>query len=287
MALDCRTNNVVVISDTHCGCRLALCDPKGHRLDDGGTYKASPLQKKIYSMWREFWDVVVPETVKGEPYVVVHNGDAIDGTHHGSTTQISQNLDDQEEIAYQVLAPIVDKAQAYFHIRGTEAHVGKSAVSEERLARRLGAVPNEDGQFARWDLWKTIGPKGDLIHLLHHVGSTGSQHYEATAPYRELMEEMLEAARWQNRRPSVIVRSHRHRALEISAPVGNSSEHETGMAMAVITPCWQAKTPFAWKIPGARLSTPQFGGTILRYHEKDNVLFNRLKVWTVGRTKTT
>lgn len=281
-----KVSNIVYISDTHCGCRLALCPPEGVRLDDGGFYKPSPFQDKIYEMWRYFWDVHVPETIKGEPYVVVHNGDAVDGVHHNSTTQISHNLNDQEEIAYQLLAPIVDGAAAYYHIRGTEAHVGKSAAAEERLARRLGAVPNEDGQYARYDLWKEIGPNGDLVHFLHHIGTTGSQAYEATAVYKELIEEMVEAARWANQRPTVIVRSHRHRAIEISSPIGGDDDHETNMAMSIVSPAWQGKTPFVWKIPGGRLATPQFGGGVLRYHEKDNVLFNRLKVWTVGRSKT-
>lgn len=280
-----QTNNIVYFSDLHAGCRLALCPPEGVKLDDGGSYIPSAFQLKMYALWREFWDDFVKSTVKREKYVVVFNGDAIDGVHHNSTTQVSHNLDDQEEIAYQLMAPVIDKAEAFYFIRGTEAHVGKSAVSEERLARRLGAVPNEDGQYARWDLWKSIGPHGDLVHFLHHVGACGSQSYEATAIYKELIEEMVEAARWNNKRPTAIVRSHRHRALEISTPIGGDGEHETNMAMSIVTPCWQGKTPFTFKIPGARLSTPQFGGGVLRYHEKDNVLFNRLKVWTVGRSK--
>jgi len=31
-----------------------------------------------------------------------------------------------------------------------------------------------------------------------------------------------------------------------------------------VTPAWQGKTPFVWKIPGGRLSQPQFGGVIIR-----------------------
>lgn len=31
------TNNIVCFSDTHSGCRLALCPPEGVDLDDGGA----------------------------------------------------------------------------------------------------------------------------------------------------------------------------------------------------------------------------------------------------------
>lgn len=275
-------NNLVVVSDIHSGCRLALCPPEGITLDDGGTYKPSSFQKKLWKYWRIFWDEFVPEAVKGEPYGVVINGDATEGNHHGATTQISQNLGDQIEIAFKVLDPIAKKCKGKFWlIRGTEAHVGPSAVNEELLAKRLGAVPNKEGQYARYELWKNVGPK--LVHLLHHVGSTGSQAYEATAVHKELVESFVESARWRRVPPDVIVRSHRHRHIETTIATGDDG-HNTGRATAVVTPAWQGKTPFAWKVPGARLSTPQFGGIVIRYAHGE--LFIRSKVWTVDRSET-
>jgi hypothetical protein len=275
-------NNLVVISDTHCGCRVALCHPDGASLDDGGDYMPSGLQKKLWSYWRTFWDEFVPEATRNEPFAVIHNGDAIDGVHHGSTTQISNNLEDQGELAYRILEPVVEACQGrYYHIRGTEAHVGKSAVEEERLAKRLGAIPNETGQYARYDLWARVGPK--LTHFLHHIGSTGSQAYEATAPHKEVTEELIESVRWGNVHPDVVVRSHRHRAIETRIP-GVNSDGKRGWISSVVTPCWQAKTPFAWKIPGARLSTPQFGGIVIRYAHGE--LFTRCYVETIDRSRT-
>lgn len=276
-------NNLIVISDTHCGCKVALCN-NVNRLDDGGTYRPSRFQKKLLDMWKVFWEEFVPEATRGEPYAVVMNGDAIDGVHHNSTTQISHNLEDQSEIAYHLLSPVVDSCNGrYFHIRGTEAHVGKSGAEEERLAKRLGAIPNELNQYARYDLFKTVGP--NLIHCLHHIGTTGSQAYEATAVHKELTEEFLESARWGNDPPDIIVRSHRHRYLETAMPIQRRREKfETGIARSIVTPAWQGKTPFVWKIPGGRLSTPQFGGVVIRWAHDE--LFARAKVWTVQRSKT-
>lgn len=276
--------NIVVVSDTHCGCRLALCPPAGAQLDDGGTYKPSGFQRKLWSMWREFWDVFVPDATRGEPYGVVCNGDIVDGVHHRATTQISHNLEDQSEIAYNVFAPIVDECEGRFWmVRGTEAHNGPSDREEELLGKRLGAIPNAEGQYARWDLYKRIG--GDkLAHFLHHIGTTGSQAYEATAVHKELVESFVEAARFQRRPPDVVVRSHRHRYIETTIATQRPGEkHETGVARAVVTPAWQGKTPFVWKIPGGRLSTPQFGGLVIRY--VDGELFVRAKVWTVDRSR--
>jgi hypothetical protein len=117
--------NIVAISDTHFGCKLALC-PDKFQLDEGGYYTPSKLQKVVNSYWKQFWQWVAKST-KGEDFVVVHNGDSLDGIHHNSVTQITQNIDDQKRIAYGMMNPVLSnpKCKGYFHIRGTEAHAGK------------------------------------------------------------------------------------------------------------------------------------------------------------------
>jgi len=270
-------NNLVVISDIHVGCRVGLMPSEGYVPDDGGRVMPSDLQLKLWSMWREFWDDFVPAATRGEPYAVCFNGDAIDGSHHGSVTQWTHNLEDQRRCAESILAPIVDNAARYYHIRGTEAHVGSSSQDEEALARNLGAIPNDAGQYARFDLWIMVGKY--LGHLLHHIGTTGSQAYEATAVHKELTESFGEAARWGERPPDFIIRSHRHRYIKTEIPT------ERGHAFAAVTPSWQGKTPFVWKIPGGRLSTPQFGGLVVRQSDTDGELFLRPKVWTLKRSR--
>src|SRR5262249_17336948 len=131
-------NNLVVVSDTHTGCKLALVHKDGAELDDGGEYHPSKLQLKLWDYWEEFWGEFVPSVVRDEPFPVVHNGDAIDGVHHQAVHQWTHNLEDQSKHAEKILAPVVDLCEGrYFHIRGTEAHVGKSGQEEERLARKL------------------------------------------------------------------------------------------------------------------------------------------------------
>jgi hypothetical protein len=271
--------NLVVISDTHCGCKLAICPTGKIPLDSGGTYQASRFQRQIWVLWREFWDQWVPTVTRGEPYDLVHNGDAIDGVHHNSTTQISHNLEDQIRIAEAVLKPEIAKCKqsggTYYHIRGTEAHVGQSGENEERLARNLGAKPNREGQYARYDLWKRVGPTC-LVHLMHHIGTTGSAAHEASAVNAELTAEYVEAARWRREAPDFIVRAHRHRSIAVDL---NSAK---GYAAAIVTPAWQGKSAFAWRIPGARISEPQMGGILIR--QGDEEAFYRRKVWSFDRS---
>lgn len=267
-------NNLVVVSDIHCGSAVGLMPRNGVVLDDGGQYGPSSLQLKLCDMWDEFWNDFVPDATRGEPYGVLFNGDALDGKPHGSVAQITDNMEVQERIAREVLAPVVAGAERYWHVRGTEAHVGKSAQHEESLARSLGAIPDAIGNHARYDLWIRIGNR--LVHALHHVGTTGSTAYEATAVHKELVEELTEAARWGEEPPDCIIRSHRHRHILTEIPTSR------GRAIATVTPAWQGKTPFVWKIPGGRLAPPQFGGLVVRYaHGR---LFVDPKVWTPTRS---
>jgi hypothetical protein len=270
--------NLVVISDLHVGCRLALCHPDGFQTDDGGMYRPSAFQRKVWAMWSFFWSDFVPEATRGEPFAVVCNGDAIDGSHHGSTTQISHNIEDQRRHAQKILAPVVEACKGrYYHVRGTEAHVGQASEDEEALARSLNAIPNALGQHARNDLWFMVGDS--LGHILHHIGTTGSQAFESTAVHRELVEEFIEAARTGARPPDWIIRSHRHRYLRTEIPTAR------GHSIAATTPSWQGKTGYAWKIAGARLSAPQFGGVVVR-QSADGEVFVRPKVWTAERSAT-
>jgi hypothetical protein len=55
-----RVRNLIVISDTHCGCRLALHPPECSRLDDGGRYMPSEFQLALWEYWQIFWKEWVP-----------------------------------------------------------------------------------------------------------------------------------------------------------------------------------------------------------------------------------
>jgi len=268
---------VIVVGDTHIHSKLGLCHPDGCGNDDGGPYMPSNAQRAMWVRWEEFWGEWVPMVTKGGPFAVVHIGDATDGVHHGTTTTISNNLQDQANHAYRVLRPIVEACEGrYYHIRGTEAHVGQSAQEEERLAQRLGAIPNSEGQHARWELWLQVG--NDLCHFMHHIGTTGSSAYELTAVYKEFVEMCVEAGRWGRELPQAVIRGHRHRYAE-----SRVATHK-GYGVCVVAPGWQLKTPFTFKIAGARVSQPQIGGLFIGYGDEDG-LYTRSRVWDVGPPK--
>ena len=257
-------DNLVVVSDLHAGCQFGLCPPNGVHLDGGGRYTPNTIQERVYGYWRHFWDKWVPHITEGQPYAVCVNGDSLDGIHHNSVHQISHNLAMQREYARSLLCELAERCRdmgtPFWVVRGTEAHVGQSGQDEEELARDLGARENEFGQHARHELWVYVGPW--LGHVMHHVGTTGSQHYETTGVHKELTESFTEAARWGEQPPDFIVRSHRHRMIRTELPTRN------GNAFSVVTPGWQAKTPFTYRVAGGRITQPQFGGICIRNGEE-------------------
>lgn len=245
--------NLVVVSDTHVGSTLALC--KRHKLDDGGFFDPSELQQKVWALWEDFWDFVYKQ-IGNEPFVLVHNGDILDGQNKGRTTALTTfNLTVQSRLAVEILGPHAKKAKRYFQIRGTEAHAGISAQEEEAVACALGAEQDEQGNYSRWELWMKFGV--ELIHFAHHISSTVSTAYESSAPMREMVSAFVEAGQHKLRAPSFIVRSHRHRFIQISAPGGK----------IVTTPAWQLKTPFTHRIDRTR--APQLGGLLIRLDAND------------------
>lgn len=255
--------NIIVVSDLHCGCQFGLCTSKKFQLDGGGYYEPSDLQKKVYRWWRMFWNQWVPQVTKGEKYILVINGDILDGRHHQNTTQISHNLSDQENLAYEILAPVTEKAEKLYIIRGTEAHAGKSAENEERLAEKLKSEKNLQGNHAWFELWIKLNRA--RCHFTHHIGTTGRTHYETSAVMAELAELYAEAGRWKKNPPDVVCRSHRHRSIEVRVPSA------LGYGISFVTAGWQLKTPYTYRIPGGRISTPQFGGSLIRSGDEDDV----------------
>ena len=271
--------NIVVISDQHAGCQLGLCPPTV-RLDNDGIYKSNKAQKFVYYFWQFFWEEWIPMVTKEEPYIVVNNGDALDGIHHQSTTQISQNIQDQILIAEKLLMPIVKNplCEKYFHVRGTEAHSGIAGIYEEQLAKELGSVQNDVGQYASWEHFIQIGQHKKLCHFTHTVGTSSSAAYESTAANREVVEMLIEAARWGEKAPDCIVRSHRHKQIEIRKASKN------GYSTMFITPGWQLKTPFSYRIVQGRVSAPEIGGYLIREGDEDG-LYTRFKVMKTKRPK--
>jgi hypothetical protein len=124
-------------------------------------------------------------------------------------------------------------------------------------------------------MWIRLGGKA-LVHLTHHVGISGTMFYESTAPMKELTEAYVEAGCWHDEAPDVVVRSHRHRNIEVRI------QTYKGFCTACTTAGWQLKSPYTYRFSG-RMGAPQIGGTLVRCGDED--VYTRHFIRTIGRTK--
>lgn len=250
--------NYVSFGDTHIGCKLALAPP-ATVADFGARLAQSDNQKVLWSWFNEFFNEFVPWATKGEPFALVHGGDIVDGVHHRSTTQTTQDMAAQEALAVQTLEPFVERAHAFYCIAGTPAHAGESWIAERRIARDLGAVavPGTNDERLFMEVNMMVGDA--LVNDLHHVSVASTHQSDPAGLQRELIEQQITAAKAGARAPDVILRHHRHRNCHVNVPTEGGNR-----AHAVAVPGWQLKTPFVWKTPG-RNHLPHFGGAVIRY----------------------
>lgn len=250
-----KVRNVVVIGDTHCGSSIALMPPR-FKNREGQIINQSPQQKILWKWWKEFWEFA-EEICAGDPFIVVHNGDMIDGSHHGTTQLGTNNVSKQREMFVDMMKPRLENAEAFYCTCGTMAHAGQSSADEESCARQLNAVKDSNGNHVRQDLWIEMG--ADLIQFAHHIGVTSSQAYKSS-PAMRLMASMYGAAgEWGFRPPTIMIRSHAHDYVEVKRP----------NCRVVVCPAWQLKSDWVWGKDTASL--PIIGGLVLRQGEQGKV----------------
>jgi hypothetical protein len=250
---------VVCVSDLHTGSRAGLCPPTGIRTDGGNIELPNKYQKMVWGFWKDFWGNFVPKATAGARVkAIVLNGDLIEGIHHQRVGIVSNSWTDQENAVKAILKPIRDRAERLYVIRGTEAHAAPGAEAEERIAESLEATPNDVGDWSWWQLWLDVG--GLVFQFAHHIGVTSSAAYESSAPMREMIAGLVEAAQWDRPLPHIFVRSHRHRYFDLPLPALQDRH-------LVITPSWQLRTPHVERID--RMRMPHIGGVVFYVENRE------------------
>lgn len=239
---------IAITSDQHCGSTVALCPPR-IALDDGGAYEASKAQSWLWQNWLDFWKQTRDRRdALGADLYCVFNGDLTDGDHHGTTQILSGNPTAQASVVNACVAPILELGpSALFFVRGTEAHVGKSAAQEERVASGLKkdkrpVVGDADtGTNSWWHL--RLDVHGVRLDFAHH-GRFGQRPWtRGNVVLNQAAEIFYDHAAAGEPHPHIAVRSHQHRYFDTQAA------HPTRV---IATPAWQLATAYIHRInPGA------------------------------------
>lgn len=234
------TTCLVAASDLHIGSTVALCTARVS-LDDGGYYTASKAQRWLWQCWRDAWQKV--ETLRGDaPLWIVLNGDVMDGDHHESLQILPRSPEAQLALAADILDPVVQRTEHLFVVRGTAAHVGRSAWMEERLADDLGAECDPaTGNKSWWHL--LLDCERVRFDFAHHATGGNLPWTLPNAANRLAARTLLEYAMSGDKPPQVVVRSHKHRYR-------NSGDNYPVQAIGL--PAWQLTTEYVSRIaPGA------------------------------------
>ena len=105
---------LAVIADTHINSTVGLVRPQIN-LYDGGTYKASRAQRRLWDYWLDYWGSVP----KADRIVAILDGDIIEGdTKHRSKQIITKNRSTIIRMAIETLEPALDVCEAIYVIRG-------------------------------------------------------------------------------------------------------------------------------------------------------------------------
>lgn len=241
-----------IVSDVHAGSQLAPCPPTV-RLDEGGNYTASKAQRWLWDNWKDYWKKVEAVRKKqGADLYVVSNGDATEGDHHKTTQILSGNLEAQTYVLHEAFAiPKSLTPDAIFIVRGTEAHVGPSAQSEEALGRSLKA--EREPETHTWSWWHLrMAVHGTRLDFQHH-GRVGTRPWTRASGIGALAFQVW-AEHTENdlEPPHLAIRSHRHQYAD---------SYDLYKTRAIGTPAWQLKTAHGHKV-AAESITP-VGGVIL------------------------
>jgi hypothetical protein len=242
-------------------------------LDDGGSYRASELQRWIWRQWLSFWAEI--EERKREmncPLHVILNGELADDNYHHTTQLVTRNPADQLKFALLVLAPVMrllGDGDHLFVLRGTEAHSGVNGSMDETLARELGATPAEPELevVSHWRLWAEFERvRFDVSH--HPPGGNGRRPW--TKP--NFAATLAAMATWEYmdskvKRPHLRVYGHVHDAAD---------SYDVHPVRVVINPSWQLTTAYGHRIGGNALPV---GGSYVICEKGSYDLHKRLYHW--------
>lgn len=216
--------NTVIVADLHCNSTVGLCAPNP-KISDGSTVNLSKPQKWLWQSWLEF----VQWVQNFKPFVLVFNGDIIEGDFKNRTFQLmTRNRSLMVENAVKTIEPLASHADRIYFTRGTPAHSGKEAEIEDDLAREFNAVKTKDKSNSWYILPLDVdGVKMNIAHsapvgsLLPWAKHNSINTFASRAFYEYAAEN--------EEKPDFIIRSHGHFMKD---------SYDHAPIRAIFTPSW-------------------------------------------------
>lgn len=185
---------------------------------------------------------------KNKRLIMVHNGDAIEGVHHGSIQAITPIKDEQSEIHIELMDTFLQcvkfdrkAGDRLYYTSGTESHTNNK---EDKIAKDLPTEKNEDGGRV-WDFLE-LNINGRKVWYLHHGKGRGSGANEGNTLRNWLKDIYWECVKRNIEPPDVVVSGHTHQPSYNTYVIRHNDGFHT--IHGIICPSWQSKTRYAWKV---------------------------------------
>lgn len=241
---------VILIADLHCNSTLGLCKP-GLQRDDGELYELNQIQRWLWHTWEKFLDDV-DGLVNGYRVNLILVGDLVELDSKARSWQIiSKNPSTAIHLCVDIIEPLVQVADTVFILRGTEAHSGRSAWSEEEIAKDLKAEPEPDtGARSWWHL--RAGFSGVSFDIAHHAPMGNLFWTYGNSAPRLAIGTMMDYMDWGERPPDIVARAHNHRFADSG---------RTYSTRGIFLPGWQFHTAYLHRL-GKANARPHIGACV-------------------------
>lgn len=235
---------IAATSDHHINATIAVCKPFV-TLEEGNPYHNSVVQNWLWSCQQDF-NERIRRAIVGATFYDIYVGDVAELDAKDRTNElITRNTAIAREIATETTAERRGMADRVFVVRGTGAHVGRSAEHEEALAYDWGAEKCPDTGRHSWKALR-LEVDGVVMEFEHHPARRTAR---AQADYLT-----LKRAKHGHRVPRLAVYGHYH--------TFDDSDGHVPICRTMFLPAWCVATEHVFRI-GRGTDIADIGGLII------------------------
>lgn len=236
---------IISLSDMHSGSDRALFpdwivrkEKTAANDDDPAGMVASARQIKIFKHF-QYSAAEVKKRTGDKRLIVVHNGDATEGIHHGSIQIMSANPKDHVNIHIELMDYFLDKI-GFTRQRGDELHYVSGTQSHTEDMEK-GISDYYDYIDAGFHDELRMKVNGRTVWYTHHGGAAGDGQTEGDSYRNWLKRIYFNNLKSGAPQPDLIYTGHVHK------PIYSSYVQDYHTIHGVILPSWQMKTRFAYR----------------------------------------
>lgn len=222
-----KTKRVLLLGDLHCGDKAGLAPPSR-------IMKSGPFTDPQTQLW-EWYEKEV--NAFGEFDATVFLGDMVEGANNKNTIELYEaDTDEQGVIAAECCRVIPCKKENMFCVYGTPFHTAGTYSYENNFAAELGIAKPKTIQ--RLNVGNLV-----RINAKHTVSRSSIPYGQGTPTYKEMVNEILNAALQEDASADICVRGHAHYSVGMRV-----RDHES-----IVVPCLKYPgSVFGRKLPEAQ-----------------------------------